>query len=390
MDSPRLAKALRQESYRDLFPRLEHDIFLNAAGGSPLSSFSEEAVQLYLEFWKHGGSEGRDSVLRDVNTSIRREFAALVGAEESEIGLVHCTKEGEQIVLDGLNPWNKGGNVVTNVFHFSGSLHNYVGHQKAGRDVRIVRSNGWDLEPQMMLDAIDEATRLVSVTLLSNVNGRIEDVKAIADRAHEVGAYVYADIIQAAGIYPVDLNKLNVDFAACSSYKWLFGPHGVGFLYVRKELQGSALSDRLYPGHVRHLFPPWSEGADEGFSFSGPVDARRYEPGHHGYLGYAAVLAALRFIREAGVEKLLEHCVGLNRQLLNQLDLNAYLCISPLPIQTPIIAFENGDRDLIPELVKQNLFISVSERQMRISPGIYNNEDDINRLAQLLNRAARL
>jgi selenocysteine lyase/cysteine desulfurase len=379
---------LDNNSYRELFPRLDKDVFLNAAGGTPLSKFSEDAINKYLDFWKHGGNNGRDQIFRDVLSSIRAEFASLVGADETEIALVHCTKEGEQLVLNGLRPWDDGGNVVTNVFHFSGSLHNYVGHQKADHAVRIVRSDGWELDVQKMIDAIDESTNLVAVTLLSNVNGRMEDVKTLIRRAREVGAYVYADIIQAAGIYPIDLHELDVDFAACSAYKWLYGPHGVGFFYARKNLQGRILEGGWYPGHVRHQFPPWTTGTDEGFTYSEPVDARRYEPGHHSYIGYAAVLAGLRFIHEVGVDELLDHSIKLGSRLLDRLDSSAYPCITPLPLSSPIVTFEKGVRDLVPALVEHDLVVSLSERQIRVSPGVYNNEHDIDLLADALNRAA--
>lgn len=68
----------------------------------------------------------------------------------------------------------------------------------------------------------------------------MEDAKRLSDLAHAHGAYLYADIIQAAGSVPVDVKALGIDFAACSNYKWLQGARGAGFLYVREDLQGAA------------------------------------------------------------------------------------------------------------------------------------------------------
>ena len=245
------------------FPRLQSDLYLNAAGGSPLAAFSEEALERYIQYCRLGPGDGRDEIFHDTLASVRGEFAKLVGAGEKEIALVSCTKEGEQIILDSLRPFESGGNIVTNVFHFGGSLHNYEGHRRAGRDVRIVRGTGYEVSEEAMLAAIDEKTRLVCITLVSNLNGRIEPLKRVVARAHEIGAFVYADVIQAAGIMPLDLHALEVDFAACSAYKWLYAPHGVGFLYVREALQGGVLADRLYPGHSRMRAAPWSTGPAE-------------------------------------------------------------------------------------------------------------------------------
>lgn len=73
----------------------------------------------------------------------RAGLARLIGAQAREIAFVECTKQGEQIVLDGLPALRDGGNVVTDDLHFAGSLHNLVGLRRTGVDVRIVRSKNW-------------------------------------------------------------------------------------------------------------------------------------------------------------------------------------------------------------------------------------------------------
>ncbi|NIQ57849.1 MAG: aminotransferase class V-fold PLP-dependent enzyme, partial [Gammaproteobacteria bacterium] len=100
-------------------------------------------------------------------------------ADASEVALVHCTKEGEQIVLDSLVSLLGGGSLVTNDLHFAGSLHNLLGLRDAGMDVRIVRSRGFEVDLEQMADQIDDRTALVSVTLVSNVNGRVEPMKEL-------------------------------------------------------------------------------------------------------------------------------------------------------------------------------------------------------------------
>lgn len=377
-------------SYRDLFPRLQQEIFLNAAGGTPLSAFAEEGLRRYMTFWQLGPGAERQVYVNEMLSTIQTLFANLVGVDADEIALVHCTKQGEQIVLDSLQPWADGGHVVTNDFHFAGSLHSYLGHQQAGRPVRIIRNTDWHLSAEEMIAAIDDKTRLVALTLASNINGRIEDAKAIAEAAHRHGAYVFLDIIQAAGAYPIDLKALNADFAACSGYKWLFGPHGTGFLYVRSDLQGAILKDRLYPGHTRPNYAPWTAEPNTNrptFSFNVPKTAKRYQPGHISYLGYCALYEGLRFIQEIGVETLQQHAVALNQRLLRQVNLERYPCISEHHDTTPIITFWCGNQN--PELALRNANITVAlpPNLIRVSPSIYNTEADIDALAHTLNSA---
>ncbi len=380
------------DEIRELFPRLEGQVFLNTAGGTPLGSFAQEGLRRYEDFWTHGPGDGRGDYFREMLTGVRGRIAGLIGADASEVALVHCTKEGEQIVLDGLPSLWSGANLVTNDLHFAGSLHNLLGLGDAGMDVRIVRSHGFDLQLEQMAEAIDDQTALVSVTLVSNVNGRIEPMKELAALAHAHGAYVYADVIQAAGIVPFDVHDLGIDFAAGNGYKWLFGPHGTGFLFVRRELQGSALTDRLFPGHARHNYRPWIAEPVAGqadFVVRDPDDARRYEPGHHAYLCYAALYEGLGFVEEIGVEAMRDHAVGLAGRLKDRVDPDRYPCVSPHTDRSPIVTFTTGHspEGLGERLSAERIAVALSPGRIRVSPAIFNTADDVDLLADVLNRA---
>lgn len=372
------------------FPRGEGETFLNAAGGMPLSSFSEAGMSRYLDFIRLGPGEGRGEYFNRMWSDIRGDFAALIGADAGEIALVHSTKAGEQLVMDGLPALHEDGNLVTNDFHFSGSLHNLSGMGDAGFDVRIVKSDGKDLPLEAMTARIDERTALVSITLLSNVNGRVEPVRALADAVHDAGGYLYADIIQAAGVHPIDVEAMGIDFAACSAYKWLFGVHGTGFLYVRNGLDTEALTRHArFPGNARHNYPPWNPAPDpEGGDFltRPQVGARRFEPGHVSYLGYCAVYEGLKFIRETGVGTLADHSSRLAGRVAAGLDPDRYECTSPEPGATPIVAFRfDPELDLVPRLAENRIVISVGPGTLRVSPAYFSEESDVERLIQVLN-----
>jgi selenocysteine lyase/cysteine desulfurase len=389
--SNELAAESAPQSMRDRFPRLREETYLNAAAGTPLGDFAEGGLRRYLDYARMGPDGGRAEYVGRMRSEIRRLFADLIGANPSEIGLVHCTKAGEQLALDSLEGIRNGGNVVTNDMHFSGSLHNLVGLKKAGLDVRIVPAADFDVSLERMADAIDDRTALVAVSSVSNVNGRVEPMAELSSLAHDRGALVYADIIQAAGAVPMDVGALGIDFAACSAYKWLFGVHGVGFFYAREDLQGTALPDRLFPGRARRNYTPWVEKPDPSeASYITQIrsDASRYEPGHVSYLGYCAAYEGLRFIHETGVEAMLAHSRGLIERLMGHLDPDQYRCITPDPGATPIVSFEVPDVDVTLErLVVARVVVSVGGdnwNQIRVSPAIYNNESDIDRLAEVL------
>lgn len=375
-------------SARAGFPRLADEAYLNAAGATPLGTAAQAGLERHMDLLRYGPGEGRQKAFAEMLGDIRGLFGTMIGARASEIALVHCTKAGEQIVLDGLDPLSSGRNVVTNDLHFSGSLHNLVGLGKRGVDVRIVRNRNWDVSLERMKQAIDDRTALVSVSLVSNVNGKVEGMRQLADVAHAHGAFMYADIIQAAGIVPLDVRALGIDFAAANGYKWLYGTYGAGFFFVREEHQGSVLPDRLFPGRARGNYPPWTVAPDvgaEAFRYRAPHDASRYEPGHVAYLAYSGVYEGLRMLQDVGVENALAHSVRLNRRLRDHLDLDRYPCITPEPDRSAINSFRiDGSEAVAKRLEAARVTVSLSPRYLRVSPALYNNEDDIDRLVKAL------
>lgn len=392
LSTPQASKAnWSAENLRSQFSRTTEEIYLNAAGMMPLSRFSEQGINNYLQFQKFGYKQGNGQYVSQMQREIRPLFANLINAQESEVGLVHCTKAGEQIALRAVDDIKPNGNIVSNDLHFNGSLHNLIGLRQQGRDVRIVKAKNWQIQLEDMQNAIDDSTALVCITLVSNINGHIEQIAEISKHAHQNGALVYADIIQAAGIVPVDVEKMGIDIAACSCYKWLYGVHGTAFLYLKQKHQGQTIKDRIFPGHSTHNYFPWVDKTKESaqeISFHASQDASRYQPGHISYLGYCAAYEGLKFINQIGIEKILAHNVKLNRLLVSQLDPNKFECITPNINLSPVVTFKTSSELKIKQrLKKAGIVASFGQNRLRISPGLYNNNADILALTKALNNS---
>jgi selenocysteine lyase/cysteine desulfurase len=181
---------------------------------------------------------------------------------------------------------------------------------------------------------------------------------------------------------------MGIDAAACSGYKWLFGPHGAAFLFVAAEHQGRTLPDFLVPGHARHNYRPWVESPEPGEALliDPGADARRYEPGHHGYLGFCALYEGLGFVQQVGVARAQGHATRLAQRLKASVDPARYPCLSPHVDRSPILTLRVADgprRDAA--LRAAGIVVALSGTQLRVSPAIYNTEDEIDRLAEVLN-----
>jgi selenocysteine lyase/cysteine desulfurase len=217
----------------------------------------------------------------------------------------------------------------------------------------------------------------------------VEDAKALSALAHAHGAFLYADIIQAAGSVPVDVKALGIDFAACSNYKWLQGARGSGFLYVREDLQGSIVRDLSYPGYVHFNYSPWvttRNASVEDFPYVAPPNAGRYEAGNVSYVAYAGQYEVLKRMLALGVENIYAYTKPMCDRLKKELPAMGYKLITPTDAQSSIVVVQAKSLKAVMEkLRKADIQVtSAGENRVRISPAVYNNMEDINRLLSAL------
>jgi selenocysteine lyase/cysteine desulfurase len=387
-----VAAAVRQSDFASIrkeFPRAVQQVYLDAAANMPLPTYVADGMRKYMDFHMYGPGEGRGQYANESLRQVKPLFAKLINAKPSEIGFVICTKAGEAAVVNGLRIQESGGNLVTNDLHYAGSIHDYIGRRKAGMDVRIVKHRAWRIDLRDMERAVDTKTKLVSITLVSNVNGWVEDAKALGELAHARGAYLYADIIQAAGSVPVDVKALNIDFAACSNYKWLQGARGAGFLYVREDLQGTIVKDLCFPGYVHFNYAPWVSESDktaDDFPYISPKGAARYENGNVSYVAYAGQYEALQRILALGVDKIYAHTKPMCDRLKKELPALGYKLITPVEAASSIVVVQAKNLAATEDrLRKANIQVTTTgTNRVRISPALYNNMQDIDRLLSAL------
>ena len=198
-----------------------------------------------------------------------------------------------------------------------------------------------------------------------------------------------ADVVQAAGCIPLDVRAMGIDFCSASTYKWLMGLRGMGLFYVREELQGDVLKpmmygDKQYAGFEYHYFPGSPPG-DEGISLTERSGGAMYEVGNVASIAGPAQEQALKYILKLGVDNILAHAKPLCDRLIEELPRLGYPSITPPGSPTPIAAFlVDNPEETRAKLKKANVVAKVKWRQMRISPSVFNTDEDIERLLDAL------
>lgn len=371
------------------FPRARTAAYLDCASSHPLNVHSSAALHRYIDWATHEVGEPWWPSWAEPRDEAKNLFAGLINAKPSEIAFARSTIESESNLLNGMRETLAGGNVVTNDLHYTAALYNYKMRQREGLDLRVVKNRDWRIDLGDMERAVDGNTRLISITLVSNVNGYLSEVKALSDLAHAHGAYLYADIIQAAGAVPIDVRAMGIDFAACSTYKWLMGVKGFGFFYVRKDLQNTVVKPTQHSGGVRFHYAPWVEGsspAEDDITFQPRPGPRCYEVSYPSYEGAICALESLKYIHQLGVPNIRAHVRTLTQRLHEELPAMGYPSITPKGNESPIVVFRaSNPAETMKKLRAAGVHVAMRfGNKMRISPSVFSNQEDIGRLLRAL------
>jgi selenocysteine lyase/cysteine desulfurase len=373
-------------SVRADFPSVSIGTYMNSAAMHPLGAFAARAVEQGLAYRLRGPGEGRADFGGDKQEDLKRRFGLLINATPAEIAYTGSTSDGENIVVMGMDLAKRGGNVVIDELHFTTSLYMYKELEKKGVELRIVKHRNWAIDLNDMDRAIDRNTRLVSLALVSNVNGYMHDCKAVSALAHARGAYVFADIIQAVGAVPVDVRALGIDFASSGTYKWLMGERGIGFLYVREDLQGTVLPTTRY-GH-RQV----SNFNRAALSWEPLPGAAKYETGGIPVLLAACVSEGINYVQALGLDRIRAHARILTDRLQSELPPLGYAALTPRGTETPILAFALKDAAATAKALQAarvTATIVGNENRLRLSVSVFNTHEDIDRVVEVLGGRTR-
>jgi len=363
--------------------------YLNCAYTHPIPTAGLEALRDYGD--RRARPEAVSKPLQKKPIDIKAEFAALINAKKSEISFIPNTSTGENLVVNGLDIPRSGGNVVTDELHFEGALlHLQSLQQTAGLDLRVVKHRDWRIELKDLEKAINKKTRLVEISLVAMDNGFQHDLKAVCDLAHAHGAYVYADIVQAAGTTPIDVQASGVDFCACSSFKWIMGDFGLGFLFVKEALLDKVIQRTQY-GYYQaqelesHFLPGDTPGtAPYSWQFI-PGATGHFETGTPA-IGAAQILSeSLPYIRSLGVENIQAHRQPLLKKLREEMPRLGFAPLTPPESISAIMSFVvRNPEEMRKRLAQARVNVRVSDRFIRVSPSVFNDLSDVDRLLEAL------
>ena len=375
--------------------------YLNAAYTHPIPNVSVEAGRRAVEargsLRPTPSPSGRGGSSAAPNP--RALFAQLINAKPTEIAYVSSTSAGENLVVRalGLDHDVNQGNVVTDGLHFEGALLHLLELKKRGLDVRVVRpTSEGTIDLRDLASAVNRSTKLVEVSSTAMYNGFQHDLKAVCDVAHNEGAYVYADIVHTAGAEPFDVKASGVDFAACSSFKWLMGDFGLGFLYVKESILSKLqrpVVGYYQPATLEAHFPPAIPDGEYraiDYVYGPPTAASMFEMGTltGSTMANLAVLASsLTYVMSLGVDRIQAHRLPLIRRLQESVPRLGFRPVTPPGSTSGNVTFYRrglAASDLATRFAAAKVNVRLGADWMRLSPSVYNDMGDIEHFLDVL------
>jgi len=372
-------------SIRDRFPILQKKVYFNSCSQGALSIDVRQAYEAYLHDWDEKGSPWEVWVER--GEAARQAFAGLINAEPNEIAVCTSVSAGVSALASALDFNGERNKVVISDFEFPTIGQIWHAQERRGAKVVHVPAAGNIIPTERFAEAIDERTKIVSITHICYRNGSRLDVPAIIELAHRQGALVLLDSYQALGTFPIDVKALKVDFLAGGTLKYLLASAGLAYLYVRQDLIPTLQPTSLGWFSQANIF------AMDIYANTPSPTARRFEAGSPPVPNIYAGVAGINLIQSIGLEKIEAHLRDITRAIKEGALQRGFTLVSPVdPIRHGALITLRSHKvtQLVKRLEEDDIITSSRDNNLRISPHIYNNLADVDRLLDGLTKHREL
>jgi len=365
---------------RSQFPVTDRFLYLDSAHQTPLATSVREAL---LGFYREGHDmAGPKPVWLDRVEQVRARMAKLLNAAPDEIAFTKNTSEGMNIAANAL-PLTAGDNVLLVEGDHPNNTYAFLNLRRRGVEVRFVPMAGETARAEMFAPHIDARTRAISLSHVTFHAGHRFDIDGIGTLCAERRLYFVIDAMQSTGVTPLDAGASGASLIGSGCHKGLLVPQGLGILYCRQGL------DELQPAYLAmsSLAHPPGDYIARADNMATKAGAGRFEIGNFNLPDIHALDASLTLIESVGLSAIEAHLYDLGDRLIERIDDLGIRLVGPR---------NRADRsphiyvlDLLAEewgnyLAGRNVRVSPERDGIRVSFGLFNTDEDVDRFARIL------
>lgn len=358
-------------------------IHVNHAAVAPWPLRTQIAVQAFAE---ENAQQGSLNYLEWIEheANLRTLLRRLINADSTdEIALLKSTSEALSVVAYGID-WQAGDSVIISAEEFPSNRILWQSLEKFGVIVRQVNYQTDDDAEQLIIDACDETTRLISISAVQYASGRRTDLQRIGNHCEQNNILFCVDAIQQLGALEFDVNEVKADFVAADGHKWMLGAEGLALFYCRKKhLQ--TLKLHQYGWHMVEKMHDF-----DATDWSPAKSARRFECGSPNTIGIIALEQSLLLLESVGLKTIESTILDNTRFLIEQFSNNPNIDIlsstDPAKLSAIIVVrhkqMESGE--LFEYLKEHHVLCAPRGGGIRFSPHYYTPRDKLEQLIKLL------
>lgn len=360
--------------YRRLFPLVQAGtIYLNHAATGPLSTRVVAAAERYLQERSETHIDNYE-LFQPILMETRLYASSLLNTSPSRIAFFDSTTSAINLLAAGL-PWEKGDRIILNDIEFPANVYPFLNLKRHGVETDFVKNRGGKILTDDIAAMITPRTRLLSISHVQFLTGFRADLSAIGEICQRYGVIFSVDAIQSAGVVPIDVKEMKIDFLAAGGQKWLLAPQGIAFAYISKEVQDKLKQAYLGWTSIRDFLSDLTN-----YRLDLDDTARRYENGTLNFVGITSLHESLAMLLEIGIGNIEEHVLDLSDALIQELrrhGLRGYL-EGGRDDRAGIISIMVPDADACAaELARYGIEVAARQGLIRISPHFYNTEEEV-------------
>jgi cysteine desulfurase / selenocysteine lyase len=375
----------KRSTVRGQFPVMKRLLYLDSAHQTPLATSVRIALDEFL-------SEGHEMAgpkplwLRRAEGT-RERVANFLNASPNEIAFTKNTSEGLNIAANAV-PLQPGDNVLLIEGDHPNNAYAWLNLRRKGVEVRFAKLADSEVATaETFAPYIDTRTKVITLSHVTFHAGQVHDLASIGELCRERGIYLVVDAMQSVGVVPVDVKALGISVLAAGTHKGLLVPQGLGILYVQDGL------DELQPAYLAmsSMARPPADYIARPDDLEPRKDAGRFEFGNVNLPDLHALSAAIDLIESVGVPEIQRHVLALGDRLIQYLDelginligprehdKRSHIYVLALPVEKWSVYFS------------RNLVCTSPERGgIRVSFGMFNTLEDIDRLADLIRKGIK-